>query len=611
MFIDAVLGFCFVIFCPKPVGTRITLKVLTNQNLHITIVSAMYLRTIKRKNKDGKFVKYYQLAHNQRDSNTKKPVAQIIHSFGRADQLDLEALKRLCRSIARVCGLKVLEMGGSGKPEKAGEKNKIFETVKFIKTVEFGTVAVIQFLWEKLGIGETLRGISCTKGNQMMYEQALLAMTANRLCEPESKLGLWDRWLSKVYLPSCDTLKLDHMYEAMDYFHVNSENVDKRIFYQTADLFNQEVDLIFYDTTTASFAIDKEDEDIELEYYDEIEVLAKGLRKYGNSKDGNWAPQVVVALAVTREGLPVRCWVFPGNTSDVSTVKQVRDDLRRWKLGRALFVADSGMNSEENRKELARACGKYLLACRMASVGEVKQKVLSKPGKYKVLRENLHAKEVIIGDGERRRRYILCYNPKEAKRQQNHRLEVVEKLEEILTRHRDNRATAQWAIDLLASRRYKRYLKITKENRVEIDRQAVKGAEKYDGKWVVETNDDTISFEDAACGYKSLMIIEQCFRSLKRTQIKMTPMFHWASRRIETHVRICVLALLIQRVAELSCQMPWSKIHSVLQQLQVTECQTSDHVFFRLNEVSAEVKEIFKKLEIPLPKSVIGINPLP
>ena len=583
------------------------------------MVSIMYLRTIKRKNKDGSSVKYYQLAHNERDPISKRPIANIIHNFGRADQLDTEALVRLCKSIARVCGLKVLAI--EEQLEKEERVKKIFETVKLIKTVEFGTVEVIKFLWEKLGIGEALRSIiSPQKGCQIHhipdayeyeYEQALLAMTANRLCEPESKLGVWDRWLSQVYLPSCDTLKLDHMYEAMDHLYNHAEAVEKSVFFHTADLFNQEVDLIFYDTTTASFSIDQEDEDMELDVYGKTEVLEPGLRKYGHSKEGTWTPQVVVALAVTRAGLPVRCWVFPGNTSDVSTVKQVRQDLRRWKLGRALFVADSGMNSEENRAELARACGKYLLASRMASVTEVKRHVLTKPGKYKVLQENLHAKEVVVGDGERRRRYILCFNPKEAKRQRNHRAEIVEKLEELLSRHKENKATAQWAIDLLASRRYKRYLRITKGNRVVLNRMAIKAAEKYDGKWVIETNDDTISFEDAACGYKSLMVIEQCFRSLKRTQIKMMPMYHWAPRRIETHVRICVLALLIQRVAELTCQMPWARIRHILQQLQVTECQTPDHVFFRLNEVTKEVKGVFKQLEIPLPKSVIGINPLP
>lgn len=573
----------------------------------------MYLRTTKRKNKDGSYTEYYQLAHNTRHPETKNPVPKVIHSFGRADQLDRDALIRLCRSIARVCDLEVVDLQESSSLKQKKGLEIAFDSVKFIKTVEFGTIEVIKSLWERLGIGKALRSINSRNQANEQYEQALLAMVANRLCEPESKLGVWDRWLSKVYLPSCDRLKLDKMYEAMDYLYAHREEIEKSVFFHTANLFNLEVDLIFYDTTTASFSIDQEDEDIELEAYGETEVLEEGLRKYGHSKEGTWTPQVVVALAVTRTGLPVRCWVFPGNTADVSTVQRVREDLRRWKLGRALFVADSGMNSADNRAELARACGKYLLASRMASVSEVKQKVLSKPGKYKVIKDNLHAKEVIVGDGERHRRYILCYNPKEAKRQRTHRAQVVEKLEEILSKHPQNKAnaTARWAIDLMASRRYKRYLRISKGKRVVIDRKAVKEAEKYDGKWVIETNDDTISFEDAACGYKGLMVIEQCFRSLKRTQIKMMPMYHWAPRRIETHVRVCILALLIQRVAELACHMPWSRIRHILQQLQVTECQTPEHVFFRLNEVKKEVREIFKMLEITLPKSVLDINPLP
>src|SRR5210317_1788774 len=177
-------------------------------------------------------------------------------------------------------------------------------------------------------------------------------MVANRLCEPESKLGVWDRWLSKVYLPSCQSLKLEQMYEAMDLLYEHRQQVEKHVFFQTANLFNLKVDLIFYDTTTASFSIDQEDD----------------LRRFGHSKEGTWAPQVVVALAVTPEGLPVKSWVFPGNTADVSTVERVRSDLRGWNLNRAIFVADSAMNSKNNREELARACGKYLLATRMASI---------------------------------------------------------------------------------------------------------------------------------------------------------------------------------------------------------------------------------------------------
>jgi transposase len=303
--------------------------------------------------------------------------------------------------------------------------------------------------------------------------------------------------------------------------------------------------------------------------------------------------------------------VLPGNTADVSTVEMVRSDLRGWNLGRAMFVADSGMNSENNRSELAKACGKYLLACRMASVADIKREVLTKRGRYTVFKHNLHAKEVIVGDGERRKRYILCYNPKEAKRQQKHRQMTVELLEDELQRHRDKSASAQWAIELLASRRFKRYLRILKSGQVRIDRAAIREAEKYDGKWVIETNDDTISLEDAACGYKGLMAIERCFRSLKRTQIRMTPMYHWASRRIEAHVKICVLSLLIERIAELQCGQPWHRIRQALERLQVTEFFDLNHRVLMRNELVSDTRKTFNLLKIKPPPQVIQLDKQP
>ena len=554
----------------------------------------MYLRSTKRKNKDGSTVEYYQLAHNERHPQTRKPVAKIIHNFGRTDQLDRQELVRLCNSIARVCGLIVTD-----PVDPVTQSIGFGEGLKIKQTLALGCPLVIEALWERLGLRKTLQDIEKTVGVQVPYERALLAMVANRLCDPESKLGVWDRWLSKVYLPSCQGLKLRHMYEAMDLLHAHAEQVEKTVFFQVADLFNLEVDLIFYDTTTASFHVDQEDDD------------GAGLRKFGHSKEGFWAPQVVVALAVTREGIPVRSWVLPGNTADVSTVEMVRSDLRGWNLGRAMFVADSGMNSVDNRSELARACGKYLLACRMASVADIKRDVLTKRGRYSVFKDNLHAKEVIVGDGERRKRYILCYNPKEAKRQRKHREMTVELLEDELQRHRDKSASAQWAIELLASRRFKRYLRILKSGQVRIDRAAIREAEKYDGKWVIETNDDTISLEDAACGYKGLMVIERCFRSLKRTQIRMTPMYHWASRRIEAHVKICVLSLLIERIAELQCGQPWHRIRQALERLRVTEFFDLNHRVLMRNELASDTRKAFNLLKIKPPPQVIQLEKQP
>ena len=558
----------------------------------------MYLRTTKRNNKNGTTAEYYQLAHNERHPETGKPVAKIIHNFGRSDQLDRDHLVRLCRSIGRVCGLEIKDPLGDAVAI-ASEKD-VFEDFHIKETRSFGCPLVVETLWERLGIKKTLTRIAASKGIRVPYERALLAMTANRLCEPESKLGVWDRWLSRVYLPSCQGLKLKQMYEAMDFLHQNADEVEETIFYNVANLFNLEVDLIFYDTTTASFHTDQEDDPERYEY--------ATLRKFGHAKEGHWAPQVVIGLAVTREGIPVRSWVFPGNTSDVSTIEKIRSDLRGWKLGRAMFVADAGMNSEGNRTELAKACGKYLLACRMSSVAEIKRDVLTKPGRYTVFKDNLHAKEVIVGDGERRKRYILCYNPKEAVRQKKHREMLVGLLEQELEKHSDTSASAQWAIDLLASRRFKRYLRVTKGNKIRIDRGKIKEAARYDGKWVLETNDDTISLEDAACGYKGLMIIERCFRSLKRTQIKLMPMYHWATRRIESHVKICMLALLIERVAELDCGKPWHQIKRILDGLQITEFFSLNYRVLMRNELNRKVRNILKSLKINPTKKVIDLQ---
>jgi hypothetical protein len=220
----------------------------------------MYLRTTKRKNKDGSLVEYYQLAHNDRHPENKKPVAHIIHSFGRADQLGRDDLVRLCRSIARVCDIEISDLS-EAEHKTLSTGADLPGDVKLIRTFGFGCVMVIEALWERLGIGKILRNICKANRLDMAYERALLAMTANRLCEPESKLGGWERWLSKVYMPSCDGLNLDQMYEAMDVLYYNDAGVERNVFFHTADLLNLQVDLIFYDTTTASFSIDQEDEE--------------------------------------------------------------------------------------------------------------------------------------------------------------------------------------------------------------------------------------------------------------------------------------------------------------------------------------------------------------
>jgi len=183
-------------------------------------------------------------------------------------------------------------------------------------------------------------------------------------------------------------------------------------------------------------------------------------------------------------------------------------------------------------------------------------------------------------------------------------------LEVELAKHPDKSATAQWAIELLASRRTKRYVIVTPAGQISINRKAISEAARTDGKWVLQTNDDSLSTTDAAHAYKALAVIERCFRTLKRSQLKVNPVYHWLPRRIEAHVKICVLGLLIERVAELECEQPWSHLRRVLGSLQVTEFHTSSYHFFQRNEPSSELLDLLKKLAIPLPASVLSVVPL-
>jgi len=160
----------------------------------------------------------------------------------------------------------------------------------------------------------------------------------------------------------------------MDFLEAHKEHVEREVFFHMADLMNADVDVIFYDTTSLHFEVDEEDSAPE-----RGNKLAGGheypaLRQRGHSKNGRGdVPQLVVGLAVTRDGLPVRSWVFPGNTVDVTTVEKVKQDLRGWRLGRCVFVGDAGMNSEENRRTLALGGGKFILAARMRAGDDASQ----------------------------------------------------------------------------------------------------------------------------------------------------------------------------------------------------------------------------------------------
>jgi transposase len=331
---------------------------------------------------------------------------------------------------------------------------------------------------------------------------ALFAMAAQRLDDPASKLACATRWLPDIaWLPEADKLAVDQLYRALDFLAVWSDEIERDVFLRSADLLRLDVDLIFYDTTTAYFEIDEPDEHCELWGG----RLFAPLRQWGHNKEGrDNQPQVIIAMAVTRDGMPVRSWVLPGNTADVATVARIKQDLHAWRLGRCLFVGDAGMYSADNLVELSRGLGRYVLAVPMRRVKDVETEVLTRPGRYRKVADNLAVKEVWVGEGERRKRYVLCFNPAEAEQQRARRAQVLVELTAELTlleeRDEDH---PKAACALMASRRYGRYLSADRHGRPKLDAAKVKAAEKFDGKWVVITNDETLTAKDVGRADKS------------------------------------------------------------------------------------------------------------
>ncbi len=561
----------------------------------------MYLRETKQRRADGSVVTYLQLAENVWNAERRRSETRILYNCGRADDAATnERLRRLAKSILRRCSPEEIIAADPGW--------------RLVCAWPYGEVYALEALWNRFGIGEVITAQAGARRLGFDVERALFAMVANRACAPCSKLYCYEQWLKEdVRIAGTEALSLQHLYRAMDFLEANKEAIERAIFFRVADLCNLDVEVIFYDTTSLHFEVDEQDRGFGPEGVVHGSLAAgrkqyPALRKRGHSKNGRTdAPQIVVGLAVTRDGFPVRHWVFPGNTVDVTTVARVKADLKGWQLTRCLFVGDAGMVSQENFKTLARGGGKYLMCVPMRRGDEVTADVMSRPGRYKQVADNLQVKEVVVGEGERQRRYAVCFNPQEATRQRAHREEVIKELEaelESLT-HTDNEQHSKRVCALRSSHRYGRYLKETRSG-LGLDRQAIQAAERFDGKFVVHGNDDTLSAEDMALGYKQLQRVEEAWRDMK-SGLNLRPVFHWAPHRIHAHVAITVLSLLLERAAEHACQDTWRNIRDDLKRIQLAQLLSPNGKVWQVTEPTPAAAKRLKSLQIKRPAPVLNL----
>ena len=547
----------------------------------------MYLRRTTRRRKDGSEVGYLQLAHNEWDAKARHSVVRVLHSFGREDQLDRGAIVRLIGSLQRVLD------HDQALAATAGE-------LRFVESRPIGGAWALDGLWRVLGIDRTLSGLLEGRRLDARAERVIFAMVANRALEPLSKLAA-SKWLcERAWIDGLPELDEDACYRAMDWLLEVHDELAEQVYFQTADLLNLEVDLLFFDTTSTYF----EREQAEADVLDEDgEIVTPAFRTHGHSKDHRPdLPQVVIGMAVTRTGIPIRVWCWPGNTNDSELIRQVKDDLRAWRLGRVVWVADRGFASAENRRYLQRAGGHYILGEKLRGNAKEANAALARQGRYHTVAGNLRVKEVVIDDGVMRDRFVVCHNPDEALRDKAVREALIAQLSDAITGSDalDAAARAKLAAQLQAKRGLKRFLRQTKSGLLRVDRAAVAAEAHLDGKFLLRTSDPTLSSEDVALGYKQLLEIERGWRDMKTT-LDLRPVRHRKEDRIRAHVILCWLALLLIRLAETQTEQTWRNLRDELQRVHLGTFTGPAGTSRQRTELTARQRDILRALNVGEP----------
>ena len=554
----------------------------------------MYLRETRRQNKDGSRVSYLQLAHNERNSVTGVPTAKVIHNFGRADQVDRGALARLVASISRF-------LGPTDAPLSAAEGDT--SGVTPIDARPLGGVWALDGLWRQLGIDATMAGLLARRRLDARSERVLFALVANRALEPMSKLAA-TRWVAeRVAVPGLHTVDDDTCYRAMDWLLAIEDEVSEAVYFAVADLLNLEVDLLFFDTTSTYFEIEGPDAASEGEQV--------GFRAFGHSKDHRAdLPQVVIGMAVTRTGIPIRVWCWPGNTNDSALIRQVEDDLRAWKLSRVVWVADRGFSSAENRRYLQRAGGHYIIGEKLRGHNREAQAALSRAGRYHTVAGNLRVKEVVIDDATMRDRFVVCHNPEQAERDRFVRDQLLAQLRDAIAGSDPLAKTArsELAGQLRSYPGLKRFLRITAAGKLRIDQAAVSAEARLDGKFLLRTSDPTLSAEDVALGYKQLLEVERGWRDMKST-LELRPVYHRLEDRIRAHVLLCWLALLLIRLAETATGDTWRNLRHELDRMHRVTLATSAGVVVQRTATTAGQATILRDLKVAEPPRYFDFAP--
>lgn len=535
--------------------------------------------------KSGKY-QYLQIVENRKIKG--KVIQRVIATVGRMDQLQAKGqIETLIRSLSRYSEKVLLIL--SGKSDVNASAKKI------------GPALIFERLWNELGIEKVIKNLLSDRKFEFDVERAIFLTVLHRLF-PSGSDRSCEKWRRDYAIEGVEELSLHHLYRAMAFVGEEIEDqrgrtpfaprcikdlIEEGIFFERRDLFTG-LDLVFFDTTSLYFEGQG----------------GETLGQKGHSKDHRPdLNQMVVGVMIDSKGKPVCCEMWPGNMADVNSLIPVTNRIRsRFHPGQFCIVADRGMISADTLKKLHHREIPYILGTRMRKVNEVKRDVLSRSGRYREVHPEknsskdpapLKVKEVVLNAT----RYIVCLNPRQARKDAQDRQAIIESLSQKIKTNLKA---------LIGNKGYRKYLKMDRDS-VRIDQDKINYESRFDGKWVLITNTE-LSAEQVALKYKELWQVEQVFRDVKSV-LETRPVYHQRDENIRGHVFCSFLSLVLRkeldrRLEEGGHDFEWADIKQDLKALEEVVIEDNGRSLALRTQCTGTCGKLFQAVGVAVPPTI-------
>jgi len=526
--------------------------------------------------KRDKLVPYYQIVESYREGGKNKH--RVLRNLG---QISDEDIDKLVISLNK-------------------QKKKPYQLLHVNHEDQYcwGDIYFLSSLWNKLGIGDLIKRFLKNKRTSFDISRATLLMVLNRCIDPLSKLSLF-KWQNRIYFD--DKFKYHQILRTLDHLEILKDSVEEALFQRHFNLFNQKVDLVFYDVTSTYF--EGEGPNIANKGYSSDEKPSKN--------------QIILALAVTKDGIPIGHEVYAGNRKGSTTVIDIIERLnKRFGVDKCIFVGDRGMVSQDNIDKLNELGYEYIFALRKRRLIETRSLIeedLSKYSEIKVDEDGeiikLYYLEIKKGD----LRYVVCHNPvvsaEELIRLEERKEKKEKQVKEIINRFKDPSVVIKHISQIYDINRY--VIFGIKKGKVyyRINEESVEYEKLIAGKWVIKTSNMTLSSTELIEAYKNLSKVESAFKNIK-SFIKIRPMFHREENRIRGHAFVCVLAYYLQKIIDIKLKKnlkEYSAIRAIeeLGQIKMIKNRIGETVFYQSVQPKKEHNRILDACEVlAIPKTV-------